>query len=446
MTASSSSRRVVITGIGLISPLGNTAEMLWEGLTSGRSGVGTLAALPTTPVSQFGAEARPFGEEINDFGPLDAEKKKAIRKSLKVMCRESQMGVAAAQRALHDAGYGSASQGASFDPERSGVVFGSDYMLSPPEELADSVRACTNAAGRFDFTRWGTAGLAAMQPLWLLKYLPNMPASHITFYNDLRGHSNSLTMREAAGNLAIGEALHVIQRGHIDMMIAGATGTRLHVMKAVHAAQIEELAEPDAQPLATASRPFDIHRRGAVLGEGAGVVILEEASTALARGAKIYGEVVGAGAATVTDRRLVARREQALMLAMRSALRQAGATVADVGHIQAHGLSTRSCDIDEARAIRAVFGDRTPRVPVTAAKSYFGNLGAGSGMVELIAGLLALEHGRLFPVLNLAALDPDCAIHAVRQGEEAAPGDSFLNLSVTPQGQASCTFIRRWRA
>jgi 3-oxoacyl-[acyl-carrier-protein] synthase II len=253
-------------------------------------------------------------------------------------------------------------------------------------------------------------------------------------------------MREAAGNLAIGEALQVIRRGHADLMIAGATGTRLHPMKAVHAAQIEELAEPNDKSPTEASRPFAVDRRGAVLGEGAGVVILEEATAAQARGAQIYGEVVGAGSSTVTDRRLVARRELALSLAMRSALQQAAATPADVGHIQAHGLSTRSCDIDEARAIRSVFGERTSKLPVTAAKSYFGNLGAGSGVVELIAGLLALRHGRLFPVLNLSAIDPDCAIHAIRPGEEAAAGTSFLNLSVTPQGQASCTFIRRWSA
>ena len=129
--------------------------------------------------------------------------------------------------------------------------------------------------GEFQFTQWGKEGLGDMAPLWMLKYLPNMPASHIAIYNDLRGPNNSLTMREAAGNLAIGEAFRTIQRGHANMMVAGATGTRILPMQAIHALQTEQMAAENGDPT-KASRPFDKDRTGMVAGEGAGMIVLEE--------------------------------------------------------------------------------------------------------------------------------------------------------------------------
>ncbi len=426
------SRRVVITGVGLISPLGNTPQSLWAALMEGRSGVGPMSGI----AASFAGVAHDFKGEIDDFGPLEPEKKKAIRKGLKLMCRESQMGVAAAQRAISDAKLVTS----ELDPERAGVVFGSDYMVTEPEEFIAGIKECV-ADDVFQFSRWAESGMPKMSPLWLLKYLPNMPASHIAIYNDFRGPNNSLTHREAAANLAIGEAFRIITRGHADVMIAGATGTRVHAMKAVHAAQQEELADNGQSP-AEAAKPFDLHRTGMVLGEGAGAIVLEDLERARARSATIFAEVIGAGSSTVADRRLVARRDVALANSMRRALSDAGLKPADIGHIQAHGLSTRSCDADEARAIREVFGDRAAKLPVTAAKSYFGNLGAGSAVVELVAGAMALQQGRLFPILNYRTPDPECPIAAVTS-HDASPGDCFLNLSVTPQGQASCVLVRK---
>ncbi|HEY5314977.1 MAG TPA: beta-ketoacyl-[acyl-carrier-protein] synthase family protein [Pirellulales bacterium] len=437
MSSAKSSRRVVITGMGVISPLGNTPQSLWGALVEGRSGVARLPEDFPAVLARYGAQARDFTGDIDGFGPLEGEKKKAIRKGLKVMCRESQMGVAAAQRAINDAGLSPTNH----DPERTGVVYGSDYMLTMPDEFTASIRECIVDADGFQFSRWAGPGMEKMPPLWLLKYLPNMPASHIAIYNDMRGHSNSITHREAAANLAIAEAFRVITRNHADCMVAGATGSRVHPMKAVHALQQEQLADQDCEP-AAACRPFDRDRSGMVLGEGSGAVILEEREHALARGARIYGEIAGAGSSSVADRNLVARRDAALANAMRSALSDAGAAPQTVGHIQAHGLGTRTCDADEARAIREVFGSYAQQLPVSAAKSYFGNLGAGSGMVELIAGTLALGEQRLFRVLNYQTPDPECPIAAVCSSDTPA-GDSFLNLNVTPQGQASCVMVRR---
>lgn len=450
--ASTNKRRVAITGLGLISPLGNTPTALWSALVAGRSGVGTTSMLPPDrqPL-KYAAEARDFTGEIEDFGPLEKERKKAIKKGLKVMCRETRMAVAAAQLAIADAGFAET----PMDPEMSGVVLGSDYMLTMPEDYEAGMRTCA-PGGEFEFTRWGNEGLGDMAPLWMLKYLPNMPASHIAIYNDLRGPNNSLTMREAAGNLAIGEAFRTIQRGHANMMVAGATGTRILPMQAIHALQTEQMAAENCDP-AKASRPFDKNRTGMVAGEGAGMIVLEELSSAKARGATIYAEVIGLGSANVVRGaadpaaqageppaprlyELRGKCDVALERAMRAALRDASRSPAEVGHINAHGLATIVRDADEARAIRNVFGDQADKIPVTAPKSFFGNLGAGSAVVELIASVLALREGRLPRVLNFQTPDPACPV-AVVAGDATPPGQSFLNLSVTPQGQAAVLFV-----
>lgn len=437
--AGSKHRRVVVTGMGLISPVGDTPEALWEAFESGRSGVGPLTAFcaDSLPTNVAG-EARDFTGDIQNFGPLEGEQKKAIRKGLKVMCRECQMGVAAAMRALASANL----QVGKFDPERAGIVYGADYMLSDPAEFNDGIRLCTVDGPRFDYPRWGAEGMRQLTPLWLLKYLPNMPACHIAIYSDLRGPNNSITHREAAGVLAMGEAFRTIARGSADIMVAGATGTRVHPMKAVHATQNEELANSNGDP-AHACRPFDLARGGMVLAEGAGAIVLEELDTALARGATVLAEIVGTSSSTVVDRRGIGRRAHALTNAMRGALRDAEMSPQEVGHINAHGLGTQSCDADEATAIREVFGDAADRLPVTAAKSYFGNLGAGSGIIETIASLLSLGQSRLFPTLNYETPDPACPVAVVR--DVATPsGESFLKVSVTPQGQAGAIVFRRF--
>ena len=285
--------RVMITGVGVIGPLGLDPPAMAAALAEGRTGLGRPWLLPDDGPIRVTAEARAFDGKIDGFGPLPPAKKKPIRKGLKVMCREIQMGVAAAQRALHDAGL----EDGTIDPDRIGMVFGSDYILTVPEEIEPAVRACVDEQGMFDFNRWGTEAIPKVAPLWLLKYLPNMPASHVAIYNDLRGPNNSITMREASSLMAIAEASAVIARGHADVMLAGATGTRVHPLRSLHAAMQEEVVR-DAEDPAFASRPFDEARHGMVLGEGAAVLVLERADSAAARGVTAWGEVLGCGLAT----------------------------------------------------------------------------------------------------------------------------------------------------
>ena len=436
--STTSSESVVISGLGPICPLGIDLDSLWTSLESGTSGVRRVASLPADEMkSPFGGEAWDFTGDIEQFGELERGTQRLIRKGMRMMCREIQMGVAASQKALEHAKLDLE----TVDPERIGVVYGCDYIQTTPDEYGDAVRQCLDEDGSFDFGRWAEHGIPQMNPLWLLKYLPNMPASHIAIYNDLRGPNNSLTMREPAGNQAITEAYFAIERGHADCMLAGSTGTRIHPLKSVQASMQEACAGPGMDP-DKVSRPFDLERQGMVMGEGAGAILLERRENAVARGATIYGEIIGYGASTVIDADGTPRIDRALENVARQALETAEITPSDVGHIHAHGLSCPMTDAQEAAAIQAVFGDRDSPVPVVAAKSYFGNLGAGSGTVELISSLLAFQNDHLFPVLNYETPDPACPLNLVLD-TNTSPGDSVLNLSVSPQAQASSLLIRR---
>lgn len=383
----------------------------------------------------FGAEAWDFTGEIDDFGELEKKLKRTVKKALRLMCREIQMGVAAAQRALQHAGV----EPGEDMSDRAGVVFGSDYIMTVPQEFIDGMRECRNDQGEFEFEKWGELGIKQTDPLWLLKYLPNMPASHIAINNDFRGPSNSLTMREAAPNLAIGEAYATIRRGWADFMIAGATGTRLHDMRTVYMTVQEPVASGEVEPH-KASRPFDRDRTGMVFGEGAGAILLETLASAQSRGANILGEVVGHGSSSVTDSTGQPDRKTAVSNAMINALKMASLEPSAIGHIHAHGLSTRKGDLEEAAAVLNVFGSSTP--PIAAAKANFGNLGCGGGAVECIASLMALSHGELFPLLNYETPDPSCPINPATAGEPA--GDCFMNVNTTPQGQASVVIIKKF--
>ncbi len=434
-------RRVVITGLGLISPLGNTPDAFWSALTAGQSGIRALEQLPGQLLAMpWAAEARDFTGDIADFGPLEKEQTRSIRKGIKVMCREIQMGVAAAQRALMDAGL----KPGGYDVDRTGVVFGSDYILSGPDEFVDAMVNCRDANKRFDYDRWAEQGIPRITPLWLLKYLPNMPASHIAIYNDLRGPSNSLTMREASANSAIGEASQLIARGSADTIIAGATGTRVHPLRTLHVVLQEEIATGGDDP-SKVCRPFDKHRAGMVLGEGAGAVILESLDSAVARGARILAEVIGSGSSAVMTKDGVGNLRAATQIALKQTLRSARLDPGAVGHVHAHGISTSRSDAEEALAIDELFGARRTPVPVTAVKSYLGNAGAACGVIELIASVLAMQHDKLFPVLNYETPDPACPI-AVVSSWDVSPGNTFVSVNVTPLGQASALAVGRYEA
>ena len=432
--------RVVITGMGIVSPLGIGREPFWESLLEGRSGIG--------PFYQFGHEPLPttVSGEVRDFEArklvsqqIDQKTKRAYLKSLKVMSREIQLGVAAAHLALDD----SRVEMSEVNPDRLGVDFGANLMLTHPEELSRPVSACLDDSKKFDFGKWGEHGLVKMFPLWLLKYLPNMPACHIGITFDARGPNNTITLGEASANLAISEAHRIISRGSADIMIAGATGTCVHPMKSAQTALQEELSKQDG---AHASRPFDANRDGMVLGEGSAVFLMETLQHAQDRDATIYAEIAGAGSSCSATPDGKPRITRALLNAMKQAVKNADYCPDDIGHVNAHGVSTRQGDQDEAMAIHQFFENRKTPVPVTAPKSYFGNLGSGTGAVELAVSSLELHHQTMIPALNYETPDPDCPIHVTSGAPRALAGPSVMNLNFTRMGQASCLILKQFQS
>ncbi len=309
-----SPRRVVITGVGIVSPLGIGFDTFSKNLLEGKSGISRLES-----VSYSGAPKN-VGGEIKDFTDATAKSEylKKQRKSIKVMCREIQFGVASASMAIEN----SALDLEAIDHERFGVEFGANLMFSPPDVLKDPAWHCVDEGDtefRFRLKHWGSQGISNLEPLWLLRYLPNMPACHIGIYADARGPSNSITQNEASGNLAAAEAFYVILRGQADTMVAGTTGTRIHPVKSMHAALWDILADYGDEPPETWCRPFDKTRRGEVLAEGACSMILEEEGHAKARGAKILGRILGAGSSCAFDRNGPNKVTRAIVNAARAA-------------------------------------------------------------------------------------------------------------------------------
>ena len=421
-----SRRRVVITGTGHVSPLPPTVDRFWEFLSTGTDMVRPYAL--NAPISV--AAPAFFNGDIEDFSVVDPSQKKTVKKSLKVMAREIQMALAASSRATANAGIGFG----QLEPSRIGVSFGSDYILTTPDECLDGIKtSCVTPHGSrlvFDFTRWAEEGMPKMSPLWQLKYLPNMPASHIAILNGFHGPSNSMTLREASIGAVVGESLAIIESGRTDIMLAGTTGSRLHPIKMIHAIRQEELA-------AEHCRPFDRDRNGTVLGEGAGAIVLEEREHAVNRGATIYAEVVAASYRARFDRSGADHRREAVGQVLREVLRKGGRQPEQIGHVNAHGLGDRRSDAAEAQAIADVFGDRP--VPVCAVKGFFGNLGAGAGAVELIASVFALHKRKLFPTPYHETPGLDCPVRIAVAGEPS--GDSFVKIAVNPQGQASAILV-----
>jgi 3-oxoacyl-[acyl-carrier-protein] synthase II len=418
-------RRVVITGIGLTSSIGLGAESFWNSLSQGRSGIKAITAFDTSALTTR------IGGQITDFDAKNYLDKKD-RKSLRIMARPIQLAVAAAQLALDD----SKIDKEKLDPTRFGVEFGAGLMPTELDELQSASKASINGqAGTADLKLWGEHGLPAIPPLWMLKYLPNMHACHVSILHNAQGPNNSITESEVAGLLALGEAARILRRGQADFFLVGGADSKINPLSMVRQCLFGHLSRRNDAP-AQACRPFDGRRDGTVLGEGSAVLAAEDLDHAQRRGAPIYGEVIGFGAAF--DRGCTG---QGLARAMRAALSQARVSADDIGHINAHGLSSVQADAWEARGIREVFGARA--TPVWAAKSYFGNIGSGGPLVECAASLLALKHGQLPATLNYEEPDPGCPI-TVNSASQPLKNPLFLKIAFTEMGQCAAVVCRKW--
>lgn len=437
-------KRVVISGAGILSPIGIGIDDFWSAISEQKSGIGRVEFVSHTALpSNVAAEAKGINEKTAK-GYLT----KPQKKSKKVMCREILLGVISANLCIDQSRLDVETAGA-INHERLGIEFGANQMFSPPVVLGEGLYArdsegnltvCTEDGG-FEFDQWGEHGIASMDPLWLLKYLPNMPACHIGIRAEARGPNNSLTLAESSGNSALGEAFHIISRGRADMMLCGSTGSRIHPVKCLHAAVWDQLAQYDDADPSTWCRPFDSTRRGQVVGEGACTFLFEEEEHAKSRGATVYGTVLGTGSSCVISADGKPNQIAALTNAMNLALRDADLSPADVGHVNANGLGETQADLDEAAAIKAVFGDRGASVPVTAPKSYLGNSGAACGTLELAASLVALRHGVVPATINCDNVDEECGLNVVHGEHLPVDNKVVLNVNVTSNGQASALVV-----
>ena len=427
MTAGSDSHRVVVTGVGVVSPIGIGQSTFWQNLLAGRSGIDLLSAFPS------GGVPSKLAAEVRDFDPVEHIYN---RKFLKVMSRDIQLGVASASMAMKDAGL---RQG-SIDPDRLGVEFGAGHMSATPEELGDAASHLQQTADGVSFEGWAEEGLGQIAPLWLLKQLPNMPACHVAIEHDARGPNNTITSCESSALLALAEGMRVIERGVADAMIVGACSSYIHPLEIARLNLYESLARGDDPRFAC--RPFDLDRSGTVVGEGAASFVIERFEHAVARGAPIYCEVLGVGAGC--DGSDPANRASGLGLvrSIEAALRRSNLTPKDLGHINAHGKGTRKDDIAEANAYHRALGMVAESIPVTALKSYFGHFDAGAGAVELAGSLLALRYGELPMTLNYRTPDPLCRLNIVHDEPLKMTNGIALSVNRTRMGQSAAAVIR----
>lgn len=416
-----SSPRVVITGVGVVSPIGIGVTSYWDSLCQMRSGVVSLESPATRgmPLSIGGA--------VRDFDGKDYVKP---RKALKVMSREIQTGFSAASMAIDVAGLGPG----QLPADRTGVVFGSEMLYCEPEDMVAVHNRCIQN-GEFHFSQWGPSFGSEMYPLWMLMYLPNMIACHVAIAQDARGPNNTICQGEASSLLALIEAASIIRRGHADVMICGGSSSRLSITPMLYRG-VERLARHIEIP-AAACRPFDAERDGMVNGEGAAAFILEREEFAVARGASILARVAGCGVTFGSREPAPGLHQAAIERSMTQALRSAELNPSEVGHVNAHASGTIEDDPLEAQAIRNVLAD----VPVTAPKSFFGNIGSGGGAVEMVASVLAVQHGLVPPTLNFATPDPACPVQVVAQVPLRGRPTTALVLSQSGTGQAACVAL-----
>ncbi len=415
-------RRVVITGIGVLNPLGKDPASFWQGLSSGKSGIATISYFDATPLP-----VRIAGE-VPDFEIKNYILDRNGRKQIRVMARTIQFAVAASYVAMQDCRI----ERSKLDSTRFGVEFGAGLIPSELIELAPACALSMDTTNHHANAKiWGEQGLPNIQPLWMLKYLPNMLACHVSILHDAQGPNNSITESDVASLLALGESTRIIERNQADFFLLGGADAKINTLSMVRQTMFGNLSKQNETP-ATACKPFDRDRDGHAIGEGGGVLVAEDREHAEKRGAPIYGEIAGFGAAF--DRGMTGR---GLARAIEFALKKAGIKANDLDHVNAHGMGSPKLDAMEAKALRETVGD----TPVWAIKGAIGNQGAGADTTEIAASLLAMKNGVVPATVNFTHAAPDCPIQIVTSPKPVTK-PYFLKVGFTEMGQCAAVVIR----
>ncbi len=412
-------RRVVITGLGALTPLGNTVDTFWDAAVGGQSGVRLFSDLDPSayPCHVVG--------EVLDFAPTDYMDRRSARR----MARFSQFAVAAARQAAEHA----VLDLETIDRSRSGVVLGNGGGGYPHVEQANKTMR--------------ERGGMKIDPLYVAKWLPNMAAANVTIQLGLRGYTNTVVTACASGTQAIGEAAEVIRRDRADLMFAGGTEAGVCELGLAGFAAMRALATSHNGEPEQASRPFDRDRDGFVPAEGAGVVTLETLDHARARGATPLGEVLGYGV-SADAAHLVAPSDdgEGAAQAMRLALEDGGVAAEEIDYVSAHATATEVGDVAETRALKQVFGEHAHQTPMSSLKSQTGHLLGGSGGVETVAAVQTILTGRIAPTLNLEHPDAECDLDYVALESRSADVRTVMKNSFGFGGQNAVLVVRRFEA
>ena len=410
-------RRVVVTGMGCVTPLGNNITDTWNGLLEGRSGVGTISHFDATNFpTKFAAEVR--GYDFDSY-VKDPDQFKDAGRNIR-------FAIGAASQAMEDSGISDAS---NFDPTRLGVYLGAGEGQQDFMQFMNLV-AHSHEDGNINLEKFTNEFLTSMNPEFELQLEPNMPAAHLASQFNAQGPNLNCLTACAASSQAIGEATEIIRRGDADAMISGGAHSMIHPFGVTGFNLLTALSERNDDPT-RASRPFDATRDGFVLGEGAGILILEELEHAKARGAQIYGEIKGYGSTAdayrITD---IHPEGRGAIACIKMALKDAEINGTDVGYVNAHGTSTKVNDQVETMAVKGGLGDHAFQTPVSSIKSMLGHLIAAAGSVEAIACIKAMHEDVLPPTMNYETPDPACDLDYIpneprEKGVKACLSNSF---------------------
>jgi 3-oxoacyl-[acyl-carrier-protein] synthase II len=435
------SARVVITGLGAVSPLGLTVKQMWEGLCAGRCGISKITAFDPA-----GFDCKIAGHvpdyKIQQYVP------KSHRKAVKLMSKDIELAVVAANEALSDSGLitkGIDPEKVNVNPERVAVNMGAGLISCDVVEMAPAV-AASIADGSFDMRKWGKDGLSLVTPLWLLKYLPNMLACHIGIIHDIEGPSNTITCAEVAGHIAIAEAREVIARGSSDIAVAGGAESKINPVLIMRQCLIKRTTAAHNNDPQNACRPFDAEADGSVFGDGGGVVILENLDNAAKRGAKIYAELVGTAQSACINPvyEHIAPDGTGITIAIEKALAQANISPKDIDLIIPHGTGIPQDDLAEAKAIEAAIGGETKRIPVWPTKSMLSNTGAACGGIDVVAAVCAMRDGLIPAAKNCTRKAAGCNLNIVKETIKADIRYA-LCCGYTYGGQTAAVVLKKFK-
>lgn len=433
-------RRVVITGLGVVSPAGVGMDALWDGLLARRSFTRKITAFDA---SDFPTD---LGGSVEDFSARKFVPK-SYRKSVKIMARDIELAVGAADLAFRDAGIVTASAGEDADltieSSRIGCNIGAGLICSDLDEMGVALASSLDDEGKFSLAKWGEGGMSNLTPLWLLKYLPNMLACHVTIVHGAKGPSNTITCGDASAHLAVGEATRLVERGGADAAIAGGAECKLNPMGLLRQSKLNRLCTTWQGEASEVCRPFDVRHAGTVIGEGGGLLIIEAMDSAKARDGRMYAEVVGfASACDPGGIDVLEPTAGGLGQAVRAAMRDAGIGPEQVGLIVTHGTGVAGEDVCETAEWKSVLGDHADRIPAVAISGSLGSLFAGAGGVELAVAAKALHSQTVPPTVNFTSPAPDCGLNL---SSEARSGDFEYAVSAafSVGGQSGACVLRR---